>query len=70
VADERLGDQARSNDPDNFYLVFAREFMRAVVTRMDANEDIYKKILDDQPLQDAVKAHYAKSVYDKLRKAS
>jgi type I restriction enzyme R subunit len=70
VANENLGDQARSNDLDNFALVFAREFMRTVVTRMDTNEDIYKRILDDQSLQDAVKNHYARSVYDQLRNAS
>ncbi len=70
IANQNLGDQARSNDLENFALVFAREFMRTVVTRMDANDEIYKRILDDQPLQDAVKHHYARSVYEKLRTAS
>ncbi len=48
VADGELSDQAKNNTIDNFRLVFDRKFLRTIVTRMDDNDEIYKRILDDE----------------------
>ncbi len=48
VADGELSDQAGNNTIDNFRLVFDRKFLQTIITRVDANDEIYKKILDDE----------------------
>ena len=48
VADDELSDQAQNNSLDNFRLVFDRKFLQTIITRMDANDEIFKKILDDE----------------------
>ena len=48
LADPDVIDQARNNTLENFRLVFDREFMKTVVGRMDMNEAIFKRILDDE----------------------
>lgn len=40
---DELSDQARNNDINNFRLVFDRKFLQTIVTRVDANDEIYKK---------------------------
>ena len=66
-ADPEVAAQARSNDLDNFRLVFDRLFMRTVVDRMDENEAIFKRILDDDEFRSTVFEHYLRRVYDSLR---
>src|SRR5680860_180501 len=48
VADKELSDQAQNNSLDNFRLVFDRKFLETIITRVDANDEIFKKILDDE----------------------
>jgi type I restriction enzyme R subunit len=67
VADPELTDQARNNSLDNFRLVFDRKFLQTIVTRVDANEEIYKKILDDEDFKAAVSEFYLRKVYERLR---
>ncbi len=47
VADQELSDQAQNNTIENFKLVFDRKFLQTIVTRMDANSEIFKRILDN-----------------------
>lgn len=67
IADGELSDQAQSNTIENVALAFEKKFMSTIVTRMDANSDIFKKMLDDDEFSDFVKAIYLKKVYDQLR---
>lgn len=67
IADEELSDQANSNTIDNFRLVFDRKFMQTIVTRVDSNEEIYKRILDDEDFQAALSDFYLRRVYERLR---
>jgi len=62
-----LSDQAKSNSIDNFKLVFGRKFLETIVTRMDANSDIFKRILDEEEFRDALGDYYVKKVYEQLR---
>jgi type I restriction enzyme, R subunit len=70
VADPELLDQARNNTLDNFRHVFDRKFMQTIVTRIDANEEIFKKVLDDEDFQTAVADFYLHKVYDRLRETA
>lgn len=67
IADPELTDQARNNSLDNFRLVFDRKLLQTIVTRVDANEEIYKKILDDEDFKAAISEFYLRKVYERLR---
>ncbi len=67
VADDELSDQARNNSLDNFRLVFDRKFLQTIVTRVDANDEIYKKILDDDDFRAMLGEFYLRKVYERLR---
>jgi type I restriction enzyme R subunit len=67
VADEELAAQARNNTMDNFKLVFRPKFLTTVVTRMDANEAIFKQILDDEEFRGVLSDFYLRKVYQRLR---
>ena len=67
VSDDELSDQARNNSIENFGLVFDRKFLQTIVTRVDANDEIYKKILDDEDFRATVGEFYLRKVYERLR---
>jgi type I restriction enzyme R subunit len=70
TANEELRTQALSNTIDNFKLVFDRLFLDTVVKRMDANEEIFKRVLDDQEFQQTIADFYLRRVYARLREAT
>ena len=59
--------QARNNEFENFRLVFDRMFLETVVGRMDDNETIFKRVLDDAEFQRTLMDLYANRVYRRLR---
>jgi type I restriction enzyme R subunit len=67
VADPTVVDQARSNTLENFRLVFDQHFLRTIVSRMDENEAIFKKILDDDEFRQVLMDLYATRVYRRAR---
>lgn len=69
VEDGELSDQARSNTLDNFRLAFDRKFLQTIVTRVDANDEIFKKILDDDDFRSIIGKYYLQRVYGRLREA-
>ena len=66
VSNEEIGDQARNNSFENFRLVFDPRFISTVVGRMDANEGIFKKILDDEEFKQTLLELYSWRVYKRL----
>jgi type I restriction enzyme R subunit len=70
VADGELSDQAKNNTIDNFRLVFDRKFLQTIVTRVDANDEIYKKILDDEDFRATLGEFYLRKVYERLNEAA
>jgi type I restriction enzyme R subunit len=69
LGDEQLVAQARANPIENFRLVFADAFMKGIVGRMDDNQDLFKKILDDPVFQAVVMDHYLQRVFVRARAA-
>jgi type I restriction enzyme R subunit len=67
VEDGELSDQAQNNTLDNFRLVFDRKFLQTIITRVDANDEIYKRILDDEEFRSALGEFYLRKVYERLR---
>jgi type I restriction enzyme R subunit len=70
ATDPEIIAQARSNQYENFRLVFDRMFLGTVVSRMDDNDAIYKRVLDDDEFQLALMDLYASRLYQRLRKVS
>jgi type I restriction enzyme, R subunit len=67
VADGELSSQAQNNSLDNFRLVFDRKFLQTIITRVDENDEIYKKILDNEDFRATVGEFYLRKVYERLR---
>ena len=67
AADPDLADQAKNNTLDNFRLVFDPKFMNTVIGRMDANEAIFKRILDDDDFRQVLGDFYLRKMYARLR---
>ena len=65
--DDTLAAQARGNDLANFRLVFDRKFMNTIVRRMDSNEEIFKKILDDNDFKSLLFDFYAARLFGRFR---
>jgi type I restriction enzyme R subunit len=67
LTEDKLLDQARSNTLDNFRLAFDDAFMHTIVSRMDDNETIFKRILDDEEFRQVLLDFYANRVYRRAR---
>ncbi len=70
IADPTLATQAKENDLDNFRFAFDKTFMNTIVTRMDANNEIFKLVLDDPDFRAVLGDYYVRKVYEQLRKAA
>ncbi len=70
ITDPEVILQARNNTLDNFRLVFGSRFLGTVIDRMDDNEAIFKRILDDQQFRQALVDLYTTRVYRKARSSS
>ncbi len=44
-------------------------FIKSIVGRMDDNEDLFKRVLDDREFQAAVMEHYLRRVFEQARGA-
>ncbi len=68
VQDEKLSVQARSNSIDNFKFGFDDVYLDKWIARMDQNQDIFTKIMDDKEFGNLVRDYMLKRVYNELRK--
>lgn len=67
LADDHLVEQARANPLDAFRIVFDDKFLGTIVTRMDDNEEIFRRILDEPAFKAAVMEHYLRRVYERAQ---
>ncbi|TVQ06678.1 MAG: type I restriction endonuclease subunit R [Balneolaceae bacterium] len=66
IQDETLQIQAKVNKIDTFKYAFEDLFISKLIERMDQNQDIFEKILEDKGFGDLVKELMLKKVYNKL----
>jgi len=59
--------QVRNNSYKDFRLVFDPRFLNTVIRRMDSNQSIFKRTLDDKDFQELLLDLFAERVYRKLR---
>jgi type I restriction enzyme R subunit len=58
---ETLETQAKENDLANFQAAFDNTFMNTIVTRMDADDEIFKRVLDDQDFRTLLADYYVQA---------
>ena len=68
VDDEKLAVQAKNNSIDNFKFGFYDAYLEKWIGRMEQNQDIFSKIMDNKEFGDLVKDYMLKEVYKKLNK--
>lgn len=66
IADDKLSQQAKSNTMENFKYGFDDVFMEKLISRMDQNQDIFSKMMDDTEFGGLVKNYLLKRVYNQL----
>ena len=66
VQDDNLLLQARSNTIENFKFGFDDVFLTKIIQRMELNQDIFSKIMDNDEFSTLVKNWMLKKVYKKL----
>lgn len=67
VADEKLSAQAKSNSIDNFKFGFKEAATDKFINRMDQNEDIFTRMMDNDDFNGLVMDYLLKRVYNRLR---
>jgi type I restriction enzyme R subunit len=70
VKDETLQTQARVNQLDTFKYAFEEMFIDKLIERMDQNQEIFEKVLEDQSFGALVKELMMKKVYARLNENS
>lgn len=68
VADSSLRQAALANTMENFGYVFHKALEGLFIDRMEQNEEITAKFMNEDQFRDAVSQHLLKEVYEKIRK--
>lgn len=64
---EELKVRAKNNPIENFKYAFDEVFIQTLIERMDANQEIFDKIMVNNEFKDEVKSWLTKKVYERLR---
>ena len=67
LADESLQQAAKVNPADKFTLVFNNLLETLFVERMDQNEDIFARFMNEESFRKVIGARMASEVYQKLK---
>ena len=66
-ADQRIVEAALANKYDNFSSYLERMLDELFIDRMDGNEEVFSKVMSDQPFRSAVHRGLARELYDRIR---
>lgn len=66
MQNQKLQTQAKVNKLDTFKYAFEDVFIEKLIGRMDQNQDIFEKILEDKAFGDLVKSLMMKKIYKKM----
>ena len=67
IADEELRQAATANTLDNFRYVFIKALEGLFIDRMEQNEEIFAKYMNDANFRKVVSEHLLKQVYEQIR---
>lgn len=66
IQDETLAKQAQSNTKENFKYGFEDKFMEVVIDRMEQNQDLFAKLMDNEQMAVLVKQMLLDKVFKRL----
>ena len=66
IEDENLKKSAKVNKIDNFKFAFEATFIEKLIDRMEQNNEIFDKIINNKEFEEVVKGILLESVYNKL----
>ncbi|WP_026367574.1 type I restriction endonuclease subunit R [Bacteroides sp. 14(A)] len=66
IQDEKLQIQAKANKIDTFKFAFEDIFLNKLIDRMEQNQDIFDKIIENKSFGDLVREILMKKVYNKI----
>ncbi|MCF8346094.1 MAG: DEAD/DEAH box helicase family protein [Bacteroidales bacterium] len=69
VGNKKLAEQAKNNSQDNFKYGFEDVFLNTLISRMDQNQELFTKMMDDDEFAGVVKKILLDKVYTRLREA-
>jgi len=67
VNDEDIREAAKANTLDNFRYVFDKALENFFIDRMEQNEELFAKYMNDSSFQELVKRHLRERVYGQIR---
>lgn len=67
LADESLRQAATANTMENFRFVFEKALEGLFIDRMDQNEELFARYMNDPSFQKVVAEHLLRQVYDQIR---
>ena len=67
LADEGLRKAAEANTIDNFRYVFVKALEGLFIDRMEQNEELFAKYMNDGDFKKLVSEHLLKQVYEQIR---
>ena len=70
IPSAEIGQKAAANPFDNFALALKSKIEGLMLDRMERNEGIVTKYLNEQEFQDVAFKEIAKRIYDELKKAA
>jgi len=70
VADENLRQAARVNTMDNFKFVFDKTLEGLIIDRMEGNEEIFNRLMNDKNFHEVASGYLLQQVYEQLREGA
>ncbi|HDV5696854.1 TPA: type I restriction endonuclease subunit R [Legionella pneumophila] len=67
ASNEKIREAAKANNLENFSLVFEKMLEGFFIERMEGNEDIFSKLMNDPKFHEVAASYLVKAVYDRVR---
>ncbi len=67
VGDEKIREAANANTYDNFMYFFGKTLVGLFIERMDGNEDVFTKLMNDDKMMQVAAKQVGKDVYNRIR---
>lgn len=68
VANEQLRQAVMANSIENFEPVFNKQLENLFIERMDGNEEIFVRLMNDEAFRNVAASHLMRAVYQQIRK--
>ncbi len=69
VANEQLRQAVMANSIENFEPVFNKQLENLFIERMDGNEEIFVRLMNDEAFRNVAASHLMRAVYQQIRAA-